>query len=95
VCNGCWAANRSIFIGSRIGVDKFMPSGLVTFYATVGSIASSLLNCGIGKIPALWIEVFAANEVLEWTVTGQVISGLIVFGLLIYGFIKIRKTPSN
>ena len=88
--------NREAFLlvlGLRL--MPFVPSGLVTFYASVGSMSfiTFAIASSLGKIPALWIEVFAANEVLEWTVTGQVISGLIVFGLLIYGFIKIRKTP--
>lgn len=71
----------------------FVPSGLVTFYAAVGSMSfiTFAIASSFGKIPALWIEVFAANEVLEWTATGQVIILLIAFFLLIYGFIRMKK----
>ncbi len=90
--------NREAFLlvlGLRL--MPFVPSGLVTFYASVGSMSfiTFAIASSLGKIPALWMEVFAANEVLEWTVTGQVIAGLIVFFLLIYGFIKMRKTSSS
>ena len=86
---------EAFFLVLGLRLMPFVPSGLVTFYAAVGSMSfiTFAIASSLGKIPALWIEVFAANEVLEWTVTGQVIIGLIVFCLLIYGFIKIRKTP--
>ena len=92
------SSNREAFLlvlGLRL--MPFVPSGLVTFYAAVGSmsfITFAFAN-SLGKIPALLMEVFAANELLECTVTGQVIAGLIAFFLLIYGFIRMRKTPSS
>lgn len=89
-------SNREAFLlvlGLRL--MPFVPSGLVTFYASVGSMSfiTFAIASSLGKIPALWIEVFAANEVLKWTATGQVIVGLVVFFLVVYGFIKMRKTP--
>ena len=87
-------SNREAFLlvlGLRL--MPFVPSGLVTFYAAVGSMnfVTFAIASSLGKIPALWMEVFAANEVLEWTVTGQVIVILIAVCLLIYGFIQIKK----
>ncbi|MET1014155.1 MAG: VTT domain-containing protein [Paenisporosarcina sp.] len=88
------ASNREGFLlvlGLRL--LPFVPSGLVTFYASVGSMSfmTFALASSLGKIPALWIEVFAANEVLKWTSTGQIIVMMIAAFLLIYGFIRMKK----
>jgi uncharacterized membrane protein YdjX (TVP38/TMEM64 family) len=73
-----------------------VPSGLVTFYAAVGSVSflTFTFASSLGKIPALWIEVFAANEILKWTLTGQLIVLLIAVCLLSYGFIQMKKSIS-
>lgn len=71
----------------------FMPSGLVNLYAAVStmSLLSFALASSIGKIPALLIEVSAANAVINWTGSGQVIVVVLAVGLVIYGFIHMKK----
>jgi uncharacterized membrane protein YdjX (TVP38/TMEM64 family) len=78
-------------IGLRL--MPFVPSGLVTLYAAVGSMSfvSFAVASSIGKIPALFIEVSAANAVVNWTGAGQWIVAILAVGLLSYGFIRMKK----
>ena len=79
-----------LIIGLR--VLPFVPSGLVTFAAAIGSVSAVtfITASTIGKIPALLIEAYSVYQVTEWTVQGKLI--LIVFSLIaIYFGIKNKR----
>ncbi|RHW38975.1 TVP38/TMEM64 family protein [Neobacillus notoginsengisoli] len=80
-----------MIIGLRI--LPFVPSGLVTFAAAIGSVGASTFIAAstIGKIPALLIEAYSVYQVTQWTVQGKLI--LIIFSIIImYLGIKNRRT---
>lgn len=70
-----------LIIGLR--VLPFVPSGLVTFAAAIGSVGAITFIAAstIGKIPALLIEAYSVYQVTEWTVQGKLI--LIVFSFIV------------
>ncbi|CEG28899.1 TVP38/TMEM64 family protein [Bacillus sp. B-jedd] len=80
-----------LIIGLR--VLPFVPSGLVTFAAAIGSVGAITFIAAstIGKIPALLIEAYSVYQVTEWTVQGKLF--LIVFSIIVIylGFKKNRK----
>jgi uncharacterized membrane protein YdjX (TVP38/TMEM64 family) len=53
----------------------FVPSGIVTFAAAVGSVSLTLfvVASSLGKIPALLIEAYAAYQVTEFGWQGKLI----------------------
>ncbi|HEX2605719.1 MAG TPA: VTT domain-containing protein, partial [Flavisolibacter sp.] len=63
----------------------FVPSGIVTFAAAVGSITpvSFLLASSIGKIPALLLEAYAVSEVAQFHWQGKLILLIAAVVLLI------------
>jgi uncharacterized membrane protein YdjX (TVP38/TMEM64 family) len=88
------ATTRDAFlfvIGLRL--IPFVPSGLVTLYAAVGSMSfvSFAVASSLGKVPALFIEVSAVNAVVNWTGTGKWVIAFLAIGLLYYGLIRMKK----
>ncbi|NNV07202.1 TVP38/TMEM64 family protein [Geobacillus sp. C56-T2] len=71
----------------------FVPSGVVTFVAAIGrtsfpvfAIASSL-----GKLPALWTEAYAVNQVIHVTWQGKFILTILSIALFWFIWRKMRK----
>jgi uncharacterized membrane protein YdjX (TVP38/TMEM64 family) len=62
----------------------FFPSGVVTFFAAVGkmSLLVFAISSTLGKLPALLIEAFSVNHVIEWTWQGKMILTLFAVTLL-------------
>jgi uncharacterized membrane protein YdjX (TVP38/TMEM64 family) len=58
----------------------FMPSGLITFAASIGKVSLPLyaLATFIGKIPGLLIEAISVYQVVQFNWIGKVILGVIV-----------------
>lgn len=69
----------------------FIPSGIVTFVAAIGNASSLifLIASSIGKIPALLLEGFMTNELMEWSNLGKVLIVIIALFLL-YSIMKGR-----
>jgi uncharacterized membrane protein YdjX (TVP38/TMEM64 family) len=81
-----------LVIGLRL--MPFVPSGLVTLYAAVGtmSFGSFAVASSIGKVPALLIEVSATYAVVKWTGVGQFILFTLAIGLLFMVSIKMKNS---
>jgi uncharacterized membrane protein YdjX (TVP38/TMEM64 family) len=64
----------------------FIPSSLVTLFAALGKVSwiSFTLASTIGKIPALFMEIYSVNEVLNGSFIGKIILILLSFGIFIY-----------
>jgi len=65
----------------------FVPSGLVTFAASIGSVSALhfLAASSIGKIPALFIEAYSVYQVAQFNWQGKVIlflAALFIFYLV-------------
>jgi uncharacterized membrane protein YdjX (TVP38/TMEM64 family) len=71
----------------------FIPSSLVTLYAALGKVSWGWFAFAstMGKVPALFIEVYSVKEVVNGTLLGKVILGLMGLSTLIYICIK-RKS---
>ncbi len=71
----------------------FVPSGLVTFAASVGemSLLHFALSSSLGKLPALFIEAWSVKEVSEFGTTGKIILALTALILI---WVVVRKKRS-
>ncbi|WP_026679263.1 TVP38/TMEM64 family protein [Fictibacillus gelatini] len=71
----------------------FIPSGVVTFGSAIGkmSVVTFAIASSIGKLPALFIEVFSVYHVEKWTMAGKIIIGLIA----LYGLLWLWKIKHN
>lgn len=56
-------------------IMPFMPSGVVTFIAAIGktSFLVFVTASTIGKVPALLLEAYSVNQLIQWTWQGKVI----------------------
>ena len=74
----------------------FVPSGLVTLYAAVGtmSFGSFALASSLGKLPALLLETSATYALVEWTQAGQYLVFLVAIGL-VWSVWKKFKNPQR
>jgi uncharacterized membrane protein YdjX (TVP38/TMEM64 family) len=81
-----------LIIGLRL--LPFVPSGLVTFAAAVGSISLPLFAIAstLGKIPALFIEAYSVYQVTEFGWQGKAILGLTAIIIL---YLVLRKKPRS
>jgi uncharacterized membrane protein YdjX (TVP38/TMEM64 family) len=70
----------------------FVPSGLITFAAAIGSVSflTFIVASSLGKLPALFIEAYAVNEVTHFGWQGKLILGLVAVFLLFW-IIKKKK----
>lgn len=62
----------------------FIPSGVVTFFAAVGrmSLWIFVTSSTVGKLPALLLEAYSANHMIQWTWQGKVIMTILAGALL-------------
>lgn len=75
-------------------IFPFVPSGIVTLasaWSMVGMLNFAAAST-IGKIPALLIEAYSIQQILEWNWKGQLILCIIALFLLIILFKKKRNT---
>lgn len=79
-------------IGLRL--MPFVPSGLVTLYAAVGtmSFGSFAVAGSIGKLPALLLETSATYALVEWAQAGQYLVFVLAFVLLLYVWKKFNNS---
>jgi uncharacterized membrane protein YdjX (TVP38/TMEM64 family) len=71
----------------------FLPSGVVTFMAAVGKMSLLIfaISSTLGKLPALIIEAYATNQMVQWTVQGKMMIALLAIFLLIYTLKSLKK----
>jgi uncharacterized membrane protein YdjX (TVP38/TMEM64 family) len=64
----------------------FVPSGLITFFSAVGkgSFVVFISASALGKIPALFIEVYSVYHISQSSIQGKVILVLLSIILLFY-----------
>lgn len=62
-----------------------IPSGVVTFFGAMGKMSLLIfaLSSTLGKLPALLIEAYSAENVIQWTWEGKVILTVLAGGLLV------------
>jgi uncharacterized membrane protein YdjX (TVP38/TMEM64 family) len=67
----------------------FVPSGVVTFLAAIGkmSLVIFAVSSTLGKLPALLLEAYSVNHMIQWTLQGKIIVG-IVGGMLLFSVLK-------
>lgn len=65
----------------------FIPSGIVTFVAAIGNASPLIffIASSIGKIPALLMEAFMTNELMQWSNLGKIIVVIIALFLMYLG----------
>lgn len=70
----------------------FMPSGAVTFYASISrtSFWTFFTSSTLGKIPALVLEAYSVNQILNWTTAGKWIIALGGVACLFYFYRRWR-----
>jgi uncharacterized membrane protein YdjX (TVP38/TMEM64 family) len=71
-------------------VFPFIPSGVVTLISAgskVGILNFSIAST-LGKIPALLIEAYSIQQILDWSWQGKVILGITSLLLLTFFFVK-------
>ncbi|MGJ7920244.1 TVP38/TMEM64 family protein [Neobacillus sp. LXY-4] len=63
----------------------FVPSGVITFFAAIGKMTLMIfaLSSTLGKLPALLLEAYTANHMIQWTWQGKVILAVLAMILLI------------
>jgi uncharacterized membrane protein YdjX (TVP38/TMEM64 family) len=68
----------------------FVPSGLITFAAAIGRISfiTFVIASSLGKLPALFIEAYAVNEVTNFGWQGKLILALVALILLYWIVVK-------
>jgi uncharacterized membrane protein YdjX (TVP38/TMEM64 family) len=68
----------------------FVPSGLITFAAAIGKVSFLIfiVASSLGKLPALFIEAYAVNEVTNFSWRGKLILALVAVALLFWIFRK-------
>jgi len=71
----------------------FVPSGLVTFFSAVGkgSFAVFISASALGKIPALFIEVYSVYHISQGSMQGKIILMVLSIILLFYISKKWKK----
>jgi uncharacterized membrane protein YdjX (TVP38/TMEM64 family) len=91
---------EAFFLILSLRFIPFVPSSLVTLFASLGSVSwiSFALASTIGKIPALWMEVYAVHEVLNGSLFMKVLLSLFGIGVCCYIWKSkkrsdIKKTP--
>ena len=75
----------------------FVPSGLVTFAAAIGNLSAVtfLISSSLGKLPALFIEAYAVNEVTRFGWQGKAILVLIAAAILYYTITQLKKAAKK
>ena len=71
----------------------FVPSGVVTFFAAIGrmSLMIFVVSSTLGKFPALLLEAYSANQMIQWTWQGKLILTLLAMVLLISVFRNLKR----
>lgn len=78
--------SESFLLILSLRLMPFVPSGLVTFIASIGKTTLLIFATAssLGKIPAILIEGFSVNEVMNVTTTGKLLMALFaVTGLVL------------
>ncbi|MGN1387597.1 MAG: TVP38/TMEM64 family protein [Bacillus sp. (in: firmicutes)] len=88
------ASSREAFLLIlSLRIMPFMPSGVVTFIAAIGTTPFFVFVAAstVGKIPALLLEVYSVNQLIQWTRQGKVIFAAISILLLGWLWKRIRN----
>ncbi|MCG3083339.1 VTT domain-containing protein [Anoxybacillus sp. LAT_35] len=74
----------------------FIPSGIVTFVAAIGSMSLLLFTAAssLGKLPALLLEAYSVYQVMNWTWQGKVISTVFAVFLFLFTWKKVVQNKT-
>lgn len=83
---------EAFFLVLALRLIPFVPSGLITFAAAVGKISFLIFisASSLGKLPALFIEAYAVNEITRFGWQGKLILAVATV-LLLYWIITKKK----
>lgn len=83
---------EAFYLVLALRMIPFVPSGLITFAAAIGRISfiTFTMASSLGKLPALFIEAYAVNEVANFGWQGKLILALVAV-VLLYWVISKRK----
>ena len=83
---------EAFYLVLALRLIPFVPSGLITFAAAVGRISFLvfILASSLGKLPALFIEAYAVNEVTNFGWQGKLIL-VVAAVVLLYWIISKKK----
>ncbi|WP_043930398.1 TVP38/TMEM64 family protein [Bacillus sp. EB01] len=83
----------AFFLVFGLRLLPFVPSGLVTFVAAIGtvSVGTFVASSTLGKIPALIMEAYSIYQVTEWTIQGKIILLAIGCAFLYVVFTRLRR----
>lgn len=81
---------EAFYLVLALRLIPFVPSGLITFAAAIGRISfiSFVIASSLGKLPALFIEAYAVNEVSNFGWQGKLILALVAVALLYWIIVK-------
>lgn len=85
------AANKEAFyLILALRLIPFVPSGLVTFAAAIGKVSfiTFIIASSLGKLPALFMEAYAVNEVTNFGWQGKLILAIVAVALLYWIIVK-------
>ncbi|WP_433747589.1 TVP38/TMEM64 family protein [Falsibacillus pallidus] len=85
---------QAFFLVLSLRIMPFVPSGIVTFAAAVGMMSGLdfFIASTIGKIPAMLLEAYSVNELMNWTGQGKIILAAGSVVLLLYVWKKMRSS---
>ncbi len=83
---------EAFYLVLALRLIPFVPSGLITFAAAIGRVSfiTFVIASSLGKLPALFIEAYAVNEVTNFGWQGKLILALVAV-ILLYWIIVKRK----
>jgi len=81
---------EAFYLVVALRLIPFVPSGLVTFVAAIGSVSfiTFIIASSLGKLPALFIEAYAVNEVTNFGWQGKLILAFAALALLYWIIVK-------
>lgn len=84
--------NEAFYLVLSLRLVPFVPSGIITFAASVGKISFLifLLASSLGKLPALLLEAWSVNEITKFTWIGKLILALTAIGMIFWLIKKIK-----
>ncbi|MBL7702139.1 MAG: TVP38/TMEM64 family protein [Ferruginibacter sp.] len=87
---------EAFYLVLALRLIPFVPSGLVTLAASIGRISflTFIIASSLGKLPALFIEAYAVNEITDFDWQGKLILAIAAIVLLYWVIVKRNKLES-
>lgn len=78
--------NKAFYLIVSLRLIPFVPSGFITFAAAIGKVSFSyfLIASSVGKIPALLMEAWSVQAIIQFNWQGKLVLLLVGIGLLFW-----------